>query len=405
MNRVLSILILLLTAATTAVIIGDPAPPDAQTEPITSLVRLLPAGAETNACSLTRAEEEAATDAFDEMLPVILHPRCFNCHGGVQPFSPDGGHMGGSFRFRGDVDNRAPCQDCHSGLPGWDVAGSGFAFTEKDGRDLCVLFKFTQATGAEFVRHIENDKGGTMFTATAFKGDRALNTAGEVSYEENTGVPPTAEPPPGTHQEFTDLARAWVRKMGRAWTVPGDCGCKIRGDAWVGTVRMVKSWNMPEMGIYAESTWANVRFEVDSSYAPGDSTTWWKSVSGSLRWKMQMEGRCTLSGSGRMPIRTGADLNPLVTLQESPKGRFDNTIVLNASLGPWPDAYAPRVSFRCKDDGPIPPRPWLAYGLMSWWNHQLAGMKSEDGKTFKGSLIKRGAGQVTTWTWDFRMDP
>jgi hypothetical protein len=106
-----------------------------------------------------------------------------------------------------------------------------------------------------------------------------------------------------------------------------------------------------------------------------------------------------------MPIRTGADLNPLVVLQESPRSRFDNTIILNAALGPWPDAYVPRVSFSCKDDGPVPPRPWATYGLMHWWNHQLAGMKSEDGKTFKGTFIKRDPGMVSTWTWDFRMDP
>lgn len=405
MNRTFPILGILLAASTAgAIALYRPEAPDTGPIPVTSLVRLLPASAEGAACSLTRAQEQEAVDAFDELLPVVLHPRCFNCHGGVEPFKSGGGHMGGDFRFTAG-DNVTQCQDCHSELPGWDVPPSGFFFTEKDGRDLCMLFKSTQATGADFVRHIENDKGKTMFTVSAFKGDRALNTAGEVKYEEVYGMPPAAERPPGTHAEFTEKARAWVKAMGSAWHAPGDCGCKVRGDAWVGSVTMVNSWNLPEMGIASDSVWARIRLVVDSSYdTTDDSTTYWKSVSGTLKWKQRMEGRCTMSGSGSFPIRLGADLNPLVVFTEKPKA-FSDTVIFHAGLGPWPDAAQPRVFFRCKDDNGVPPRPWVSPMLSLWWRHPLSGMKSSDGTTLTGRYSRTENGMTTTWTWNLRMEP
>ena len=60
------------------------------------------------ACPLTLAEEHKASLAFEEMMPVLMHPRCFNCHGGVNErvSADEGGHLGG----RADP---ADCKDCH----------------------------------------------------------------------------------------------------------------------------------------------------------------------------------------------------------------------------------------------------------------------------------------------------
>jgi hypothetical protein len=404
-RRLVVLLLTVLLAASTAGAVAFNHSVGTPTPAPVPLHRLLPASAEGAACPLTRAQEQTAIDAFDELLPVILHPRCFNCHGGVEPGKADGGHLGGVVRLDPNAaDPRTPCQECHGGLPKWDTPVDRMFFTDKDGRDLCMLFKATEASGAEFVRHIENDKGGVMFTVTAFKGDRGLNALGEVMVEEQTGVPFAPEPPPGTHAEFTAKAQAWADAMGPAWRVPGDCGCKVRGDAYVGTVRMVNHWELPGGTLVSDSSWARVRFEVDSTFDTTNdrAATYWKSVSGSIRWKMNMQGRCTMSASGRLPIGLGADLNPMAVMQEQPGP--DGTIIFQANIGPWPDAYVPKTTFKCLDDGAIPPRPWLLGGVMLWWNHQMAGMKSTDGTTFKGSLVERDGTRETKWVWDFHED-
>src|SRR5262249_30099696 len=37
-------------------------------------------------CRLSPAQQVAAVGAFKKMMPVFRHPRCANCHGGVNPF-------------------------------------------------------------------------------------------------------------------------------------------------------------------------------------------------------------------------------------------------------------------------------------------------------------------------------
>ena len=108
------------------------------------------------ACSLTPAQERTALDAFDKMLPVLFHPRCLNCHGGLNPYvDPQvGRHVGGRMTdsATGEPLRADACQECHGELPGWDTPGGAMFFTGKSPRDLCIQFKeFAPTGGAEFV--------------------------------------------------------------------------------------------------------------------------------------------------------------------------------------------------------------------------------------------------------------
>src|SRR5262245_9872381 len=79
---------LLLTMAGAA---GSGTPPNQQ-------LAATPSEAEpVRACPLSPAQERAAVNAFDKMMPVLFHPRCLNCHGATNPYvAPQvGRHFGG----------------------------------------------------------------------------------------------------------------------------------------------------------------------------------------------------------------------------------------------------------------------------------------------------------------------
>jgi hypothetical protein len=161
-----------------------------------------------NACSLNSRQERAAIDAFDKMLPVLYHNRCLNCHGGVNPYVDPavGRHLGGAqVDPTGAALPDAACEDCHGLLPGWQVPGVPMHFTGKSPAELCMQFKqFAPGGGPEFVEHIEHEPGLPQFIKTAFLGTRALNTLGEVSYEEATGRPPVGARRPGRPRAHLD---------------------------------------------------------------------------------------------------------------------------------------------------------------------------------------------------------
>lgn len=123
------------------------------------------------ACPLTSSQEKTAVIAFEEMMPVIRHPRSSNCHGGVNPFKPeaDGGHGGGEM----DLPEVAKqCRECHSELPGWTVTSPPMFFPGRSSKQICKQFKQFAPTGADFVGHMQHENGGIQFIAAAFKGKR-----------------------------------------------------------------------------------------------------------------------------------------------------------------------------------------------------------------------------------------
>ena len=355
-----------------------------------------PALARAGACPLTPAQEQDAVEKFDKMWPVLRHPRCFNCHGAVRPRRRGGRHLGGDFTGPASID---ACQECHSGLTGWDTAPEGFFFIGKTARDLCMQFKKFEGTPLAFVRHIHNDKGGTAFTETAFKGDRALNTLGEGMVEDSTGRPFAVVRPPMNHGEFVQAGSDWANAVGEAgWKATPDCGCGRRKSAWTGTVTGV--WNLEMDGRLhvVEKTTANVRFELDTTMGRGPDL-YWKSVSGELEWSTEITGECRASAAGMFPIGLGADDNPLATLTlQTELGGGPRYMV---ATGPWPDQYEPRFMVRCLGG---PSFPGILYGLGFWWNHANGGMISPDGKTLQGTLQAAHPAGTNVWTWDLQLD-
>jgi len=173
-------------------------------------------------CPLPYAKQVKAVKAFAEMMPVFRHPRCLNCHGGVDPFEEEevGGHRGGAMEQSFPI-NTAQCQDCHDGLPGWMVPPlEDLMFVGKSDEELCLQMKHREKTGAEFVGHIFNDHddANVQFIAAGFKGDRALGE-GLADYDL------VAEKPPGTQAQLTDKARKWVETLGDGYTASPECGC------------------------------------------------------------------------------------------------------------------------------------------------------------------------------------
>jgi hypothetical protein len=152
------------------------------------------------------------------LLPVFRHPRCLNCHGGINPFSK--AHRG--FDQVEEGKGNEQCQDCHDGLPGWRVPGEPVFFAGKSDEELCLQMKRFEKTGESFVEHLLNDHGDIQFIAAGFKGDRALGE-GLADY----GI--VAAPPPGTQAELTAKAQRWVDDLEGHYADSPECGCVAPG--------------------------------------------------------------------------------------------------------------------------------------------------------------------------------
>ena len=178
-------------------------------------------------CPLPIGKQVKAVKAFGEMMPVFRHPRCLNCHGGVDPLSEK--HRGVD-QLDPEIDrmvNReefeAQCQECHDQMPGlfqgWTTPGPPVFFVGKDDEELCLQMKQFEKTGEEFVEHIDNDHFGIQFIGAGFLGDRALGAQGLKDHDL------VAEPPPGTQAELTEKARKWVEAVGDGYSASPECGC------------------------------------------------------------------------------------------------------------------------------------------------------------------------------------
>lgn len=75
----------LVLVAAVAAVVALTVTPDGQ--PDRRVLEVTPNG---RACPLTLTEEHKAGTAFEKVMPVLAHPRCFNCHGGVCTTSASG---------------------------------------------------------------------------------------------------------------------------------------------------------------------------------------------------------------------------------------------------------------------------------------------------------------------------
>jgi len=355
----------------------------------------------TRACSLSPTEEQKAIDTFhDKLMPVLTHPRCFNCHGGVDPTTETGGHLGGAVQATGTA---GECADCHESK-GWFLPPEEMRWQGKSERELCMLFKKFERTPARFVEHVTNDgfpKAPEFQVAkVAFKGDASLSALGEVTYEDKTGQKFQPAPPPVSHAQFILDSRDWAYTIGDGFGVLPDCGCKPSGTAWEGTVKASWTLRTPEVGVLTEKSTSTVRLELDTTMiVDGDPTRYWQARSGVINWAINMSGgQCTSSASGSVPVGIGGDGNPMAIIQTNPKP--DGTTHYDVGVGPWPDAYQPQITWKCK--GGPPTQPGMAYQVFNWWYVPDA-VVSPDGKTMKGSSTAVfGAGQAT-FQWELHL--
>jgi len=143
-------------------------------------------------------------ELFQKMLPVIRHPRCVNCHGGVDPYSGRG-HGPGAIDTVSAHKGSYQCSDCH--LADWALPSTPHFFTGKTDRQLCQIFaEFAMQQG--HVRVIENHLRTDVLILAGFAGD--------------AGGPKTpVDPPAMKHPEFVSYGRNWLEQ--------GQAACELLG--------------------------------------------------------------------------------------------------------------------------------------------------------------------------------
>jgi len=142
-------------------------------------------------------------DLFKKLMPVLTHPRCMNCHGGVDPVS-------GTNHPPGPITDPFECEDCHTdtgtlryknraGQPDssemWHLPDPSMFWAGKDVKQVCAqLADFVMHTGrASFLDHLDRD---------------SLVILGFLGMSGGAGGP--ADPPPLTKKEFIDTATVWL---------------------------------------------------------------------------------------------------------------------------------------------------------------------------------------------------
>jgi hypothetical protein len=395
--RELVALILVGAVATIAfTTVAPDAPAATPREPLLQLV-----ASNSAACSLTPQEEQKAVETFHEkLMPVLMHPRCFNCHGGVDPTKKGGGHVGGVMQVNHTANE---CTECHGEREGWNLPQFPTSnWIGKDERELCMTFKNIESSPAAFVRHVTHDDFPNdpkfQLVVSAFKGDRALDADGRRYYEAETGQKFRLEPPPVSHAQFILDSRDWAFTIGDGWKVLPDCGCKVRQSAWEGTVEATYTERGTQLGLLIETTKSTIRLELDTAMT-NETDAYWQSTAGAIRWSVTMTGgECTASAEGTVPMGLGADLNPMATIQIGPD--IAGVKGYSVSIGPWPDAYTPRFPWKCASKPTI--RPGMAYTLNSWWEIGGRMPLGAVGKTMKGSYkMALGVGEMV-WLWNLK---
>jgi len=191
---------------------------------------------------------------WTQMMPVYMHPRCFNCHNEVNPRLPDpqNNHGGGEL----ELPEQFACIGCHTANttvvegrcelnqfsgkgkvlladgktlegvpcspedekgkirkavgPTWGDRGPDFP---EDMRELCEAVKVRKPTPEQFVDHVEND----FLIDWAFKGNRGMD-------EQSQYWPPDREKkdlPPLTKPEFVNLVTRWITEAAMACGTDG----------------------------------------------------------------------------------------------------------------------------------------------------------------------------------------
>jgi hypothetical protein len=272
--------------------------------------------AQADSCPVTVDKQIEAVGVFAQMLPVFRHPRCMNCHGGVDPASEQ--HRGME-QLDPDIDPvpnnpayLAQCQSCHDGLPGWTIPGAPVFFVGKSDEELCLQMKRFEHTGELFVEHLLNDHGGIQFIAAGFAGDRALGAQGLADFSL------AVEKPPGTQADLVAKARRWTDILGDGYQSSPECGCVVNFEGMFSqtdttTLASPIGTIAHDYKISGTLVWKREEEELPMLPSFGDDTPSWflRPSAGEITVEVNSEGRGTLGGqctySGRKTFRV-ADL-------------------------------------------------------------------------------------------------
>jgi hypothetical protein len=191
---------------------------------------VVPAADSPASCPLTATQQVNAVQAWRKMMPVLRHPRCLNCHGGIpNPFAAPFPATEPPRRHVGVVDIERSmhldvCENCH--MKGWEMPHWSMFWTDKTDVQVCNLMK-NRFSAVRFVDHMRRDQGGIQFIKAGFEGKRSLDAGGQAIYEAETGRTFRADPPPGTQEQLTQQAQDWVDAQGGTFVGDDDCGCVV----------------------------------------------------------------------------------------------------------------------------------------------------------------------------------
>lgn len=193
------------------------------------------------ACDLSMAEKQKAVATFATMMPTFNHPRCANCHGGIDVYAPSARdlHGGGQRHTRKVVDSSnfnaglgpvevsedrdvAQCQSCHD-VPAWNqpAPSENIAFAGRSASQICQQIKRKMSPAALAIHVLQSP-----LVLAGFEGRRGHNNL-------------SPKPPPMTAADFQKQIAAWtaiVRARSKAddWQggMESDCGCVVDGKGY-----------------------------------------------------------------------------------------------------------------------------------------------------------------------------
>ena len=185
-----------------------------------------------------RSTGNPAADAFAQLMPVLVSPRCSNCHGpmtfndqdSVTVF-PAGGAAGpgrldpGSKATHpgGDI-GETDCVDCHAKANNWSL---GPDWPIQSAFQMCLKIKAARSSGEDLLSHLRDDN----LIALAFEGMKGQDDE-------------TPDPPPMTKEAFIAATEKWINAMNAMSKYPPDpTGC-AKVDVWVGSIQ----YNYSEVG-------------------------------------------------------------------------------------------------------------------------------------------------------------
>ena len=147
-------------------------------------------------------------ELFQKMVPVLRHPRCMNCHGGLDPRAA--AHAG-----HAEVLTGSSCETCHMEADDWSLPHPDHFFVGKTDRQLCAQFaeRASRFGFAGFEEHLQDDELIQLAFVGLIGGAR----------DPGVGTPPAppADPPSGGHPAFVNMGKDWLNQGHGACDVEG----------------------------------------------------------------------------------------------------------------------------------------------------------------------------------------